>query len=658
MSGGRFGTGGPRPSPGASDVLAPRRRGLAALFAIVGALAAVLVVPALRRHAPGDLSPAHARAGVPCAACHGAASDGVAADACVKCHGPHPSTRAAHRANQARLTCPACHVAHGPAPAVAIATAAWPQGRVARVATTSCTGCHDLARRDDPVRACLSEGAGEASPMSRCLDEHQTAASPLPSVGVCRKQHGPDRYLAWEAALSSLEASANAGTAAPARGATFLSNNPTATTTGAVAAGLGLFAIVAVRRRLRTTGAHSPPPPLAPTARLPVIDATTCLGCRACVDACPFDALAVERFHAVLARPDACCGAGACERACPNGSLTLAPLGREAPGRPRVDARLESLDRPGVFVAGDVTGVPLIRNAIAQGAQVADAVAASRPRRPRGAGAPLDLLVVGSGPAGLSCALRAREHDLSCVVLEQGQLAASIRAFPRAKLVQDAGARLALPAEGPLPFREGTREELMAHWIRVVRKHRIDVREEHRAIRVEPEGEGFVVTARGPDGERGFRAARVVFATGQRGTPRPLPADIADAARGRVLHALSDAAAWEGKSLLVVGLGDSALEAVVALARQPSTRITMAHRGEGFGRGTLRNIEAVKRLVAAGRVRLLVQTRVLRVEAQAVVVEGPAGAESLRVDAVLALLGGEPSRALLEAAGVRFSTVD
>jgi thioredoxin reductase/NAD-dependent dihydropyrimidine dehydrogenase PreA subunit len=425
---------------------------------------------------------------------------------------------------------------------------------------------------------------------------------------------------------------------------------------GLAASALGFVAMTA-RQRLRGRRAHRMTPPApAPTVRLPVVDANRCLGCHACVDACPFDVLAVERHVAVVARPDECCGVGACEDACPNGSLRLAAEG-EAPGeRPRVDAHLESMDTPGIFVAGDLTGVPLIRNAIAQGASVPERIAGA-PRRSlerRGRGNAVDLAVVGAGPAGLAAALRARELGLSCVVLEQSTIAATIRAFPRGKIVHDPP--IDLPLEGALWLREATKEELVAQWTRIVRTHRLDVRERHRVSSVAGSKGDFAVTMRGPDaGEHTLRASRVLLAIGRRGTPRQLGVPIAPAALTRVTYALSDARALAAKRVLVVGLGDSAMEAVVALSRQPGTTLTVCHRGAGFARGRSRNIDAVRRLVDSRRVRLMLGSIVEEVGDGWVLVRGGSGREKVPADVVLALIGGEPSAALLEAAGVRMA---
>jgi thioredoxin reductase len=254
------------------------------------------------------------------------------------------------------------------------------------------------------------------------------------------------------------------------------------------------------------------------------------------------------------------------------------------------------------------------------------------------------------------------------VVLEQATLAASIKSFPRDKIVYDPP--LTMPVEGPLWLREASKDELVAQWSRIVRMHAVDVREGRRVVDVARDGDGFVVDAEvGADEDRVrevFRASRVVLAIGKRGTPRMLEADIDLAAESNVSYALADARSLAGKRVLVVGLGDAAMEAAVALARQPGTIVTIAHRGEGFRRGRARSIAELQRCMNAGSVRVLFRTQVKRVRVGSVVLEttpedaiGPAAStRTVPNDAVVVLIGGVPSWELLTRAGIRVARFD
>ncbi|MBI4957525.1 MAG: NAD(P)-binding domain-containing protein, partial [Myxococcales bacterium] len=395
------------------------------------------------------------------------------------------------------------------------------------------------------------------------------------------------------------------------------------------------------------------PDDLSGGRRLPVIDASRCLGCRACVDACPYDVFAIERYVATVAHPDACCGLTLCERACPNGSLVVTELDDVARDAPLVQASLEAMHAPGVFLAGDVTGLPLIKNAIVQGRRAVDSVRDSLAAAPAAARAyPLDVLVVGAGPAGISAALRCQELGLRYRVLEQASVAQSIRSFPRGKLVFDQP--LELPLAGKLWLEESTKEELLAKWLRIVRTEALAVDEGVRFVGLEREPEGgFSIEATEADGAPlELRAARVLVAVGMRGTPRRLGCPVPAEAESRVHYHLADARSFAEARVLVVGLGDAAMEAAIALARQPGCRVTVCHRGPGFGRGKRRNVEELGRLVAAGRVTVLWRSEVAALRAGAVELAGPDGRQELATDAVLVLIGSIPPLELLRRAGV------
>ncbi|WP_197041038.1 NAD(P)-binding domain-containing protein [Chondromyces apiculatus] len=650
-----------------------------------------------------------------------------AAQACPSCHGTHGSTRAGHQRLLAggAMTCATCHRVHrgdqgvvlrpegrpirfapGAEAEVAVETAFKPTraATVALVTAGACAGCHDLAAPRDPVARCLAEDLrplGSAQPVA-CFDEHQLT---LPEAeperarqarlgsGVCRAQHTEDRALAWGAAREIARAVPEVPGvvgAVPAQSLAWAG-------AGLAAAALSLAGTRGARWvRARRRKKQAPPPETlvrpATRVRLPQIDTTTCLGCYACVDACPYDVLAIERYVAVVARPEACCGLTLCEQRCPNGSLKITD-GELLGDRPRLDDDLQSVDVPGLYLAGDITGLPLIKNAIFQGARAVERVAAGlggegkRRGLGRGRGGAggsgsaggggaahedevLDLVIVGAGPAGISAALRARELGLGFEVIEQGSVAASIRSFPRGKLVFDQP--LELPLTGKLWLKESTKEELLAQWMRVVRAERLPILEQTRmvAVRRGDAGEGFVVVTApsgegkgepGPRQER--RARRVLLALGQRGSPRRLPVGVPAEVEDRVYYHLADARSLEGERVLVVGLGDVAMEAAIALARQPGTEVTLAARADGFRRGRPRNIEEVRRLAGVSRLSLEMETQVAALAqgergAVRVTLASPRGRRELTVDVVLVLIGSIPPWEALRAAGVQVSSAE
>ena len=664
-----------------SDVARPRTLLFAAAGAAAGVTVAVLA-EGTPLSTPRPIARTHTK--LACTSCHGETANAPpSAAACKTCHGgSHGSVRGGHERMIARgdMTCLTCHHQHSGAQGITFddrKIVRWGAGGAAElppprqtgvtlgsiakgttvplVPLSVCTQCHDTNRASDPIAACVPRaGQGDAGvPVSQCFDEHvrvrQSHGESSNERVVCAKQHDTSRFVAWDAAR---EIAATTPWVAPEK----REGAPLVPVGGALAGALVLGAASTAFERRRRRAAEGPAHKksvVLPTAvkKLPVINASTCLGCYACVDACPFDVLAIDKYVAVVARPEECCGVVLCEQVCPNGSLTVAE-GAPILDQPATDDDLESKDVPGLFLAGDLTGLPLIKNAINQGVRVVDRIAGTLPKRGRGE---VDVVIVGAGPAGISAALRAKEKGLAAVVLEQATVAASIKSFPRDKIVHDPP--LNLPVEGELWMERATKEDLLAQWTRIVRAREIDVREGHKVVDIARSGAQFVVRTAGANGEeKSFSAPRVILAIGRRGTPRKLDAAIDPGAESRVAYSFADARSFEGKKVLIVGLGDSALEAIVALARQPNTSVTVSYRGKGFARGKAKNVRQVEALIAEKKIKVLFETTPVSVSAGSAVLEGTGphrGKRTVEHDAVLVLIGGEPSWDLLQRAGIQ-----
>lgn len=631
---------------------------------------------------PGPLSHSHVNAGLECSSCHleppqGASASGDPSQtaACVGCHGKRPTTRPGHARvrETGELQCATCHRGHNGGEVVvvlpdgnAVRQRAGEEGSVVPVAALGgkkpisvptppaarCAGCHQLGSASDPLAQCVAPGVAAGELVTLCFDEHRSPAE----AGAAGNAQ---RDAAYEAARSAVGAAG-----IPARVRLDLGWLGVSV---AVAVGL-LTSAWFRRRRIRAVskrGAVSVAPQATAVRRLPTIDESTCIGCNACVDACPYDVLQLERYVAKVVRPADCCGLTLCEQRCPNGSLVVRE-GEPLFDRPRLSSSLEAETSRGVFLAGDVTGLPLIRNAINQGAHAIDAVAADlADQRALQRHDALDVLIVGAGPAGLSAALAADVAKLDYLVVEQGSVAESIRSFPRGKLVFDQP--LGVPKIGDLWLEESTKEELLSKWRRIVREQRLRIDEGWRVVGVAPVDAGpplgvLRVELRDRDGQpRQIATRRVLLAVGKRGSPRKLPVEVPDAALDRVHYHLADAKSFAGSRVLIVGLGDVAMETAIALGRQPGTHVSVAYRGTTFQRGKSRNVQELERLARGDRVDLLWSSEVVAIDAGAgpaqrlrVHLRGAAGAETAgEWDAVFVMIGSVAPWELLNSFGVQ-----
>jgi thioredoxin reductase len=412
-------------------------------------------------------------------------------------------------------------------------------------------------------------------------------------------------------------------------------------------------AALAARTRAKSSGSHR--------ARLqyPHIDLSRCLGCGTCVAACPEEGV-LEMAHgqAIVAHGARCVGHGRCAAECPVGAIaiTLGDL-KERRDIPALTAGFESTRVRGLFLAGEVTGYALIRTAIAHGTAVADEIAQriesemrSGARRPRDD--VYDLCIVGAGPAGLACSLQAKSRGLRFITLEQSDLGGTVAQYPRRKLVMTQP--VSLPLHGALDQLTYAKEELMALWHDVSARHELPIQTGavFTGVDVLP---GGVLAVRTRDGR--YLARNVCLALGRRGTPRKLGVPGEDLPK--VAYSLLDAHSYTGRRILVVGGGDSAVEAALGLADQPDNQVSLSYRKAEFSRLRARNDARLMEATQQGRLELILESEVTRIDDGLVHLKIRDHEERLLAnDDVFVLAGGIAPQELLEASGVSFDPAD
>ena len=387
---------------------------------------------------------------------------------------------------------------------------------------------------------------------------------------------------------------------------------------------------------------------IEPMSLHPVIDVGKCIGCGSCVSACPempeHQVLGLVRRKAALVSPTDCIGHGACKAACPVDAISLV-FGSERRGVdiPNVKPDFES-NVPGIYIAGELGGMGLIRNAIEQGRQAIESVA----KKIGKASGAIDVAIIGAGPTGIAATLAAKERGLRYLTLEQDSLGGTVASFPRRKLVMTAPATL--PLVGKVKFTSTTKEELLEFWRGVERKAALEIRYGERVETVQRSGKGF--TIRTTKGEYGVRA--VVLAIGRRGTPRKL--GVPGEELSKVTYRLLDPEQYRDQKVLVVGGGDSAIESAVTIADQPGTVVTLSYRSAAFSRAKQKNRERLEAARAAGRVQVLLESTVKEIGPEHVDLDHKGKIVRLPNDALIVNAGGILPTAFLTEIGVEVET--
>jgi len=398
---------------------------------------------------------------------------------------------------------------------------------------------------------------------------------------------------------------------------------------------------------------HGPVSSEGPRAQHPHIHSDQCIGCGACVTACPEgDVLAVVDGKATIVNAYKCIGHALCAEECPVGAITM-EMAKPSAGAdlPVLSPEYET-SVPDLFIAGELGGLALIKNAVNQGRDCIDVVAHrlhSSTHVPMDS-ALLDVIIVGAGPAGISASLRAAENGLRTVTFERETVGGTVSKYPRQKLVMTS------PVEFPLHGRFSktilSKEDLLAFWEKIMARTDLDIRTNEGVDSVQRDAAGVFHVRTSKAAE--YRSRAVVLAMGRAGTPRKL--GVLGEELPHVLYRLIEADLYTNKNILVVGGGDSAVEAAMGLAHQQGNKVILSYRRSGFSRLKDRNAKRVAEQIASGRLEVLFDSVPVEFRVGSVAIDVGGEVRELSNDFVWIFAGGTSPTEFLKSAGIAFGS--
>ena len=391
-----------------------------------------------------------------------------------------------------------------------------------------------------------------------------------------------------------------------------------------------------------------------PKAQHPHIDVSMCIGCQTCTTVCPEgDVLAMLGGKAVIVNGYKCIGHSLCADACPVGAITMVMAAPSlVADLPYLTPEFET-NVGNMFIIGELGGLALIKNAVNQGRESIDAIAERLKAMGPARSAPgvCDVVIVGAGPAGISASLRAIEKQLNYLTIERDELGGTVAKYPRQKLVMTSPVEF--PMYGKFKQLELSKENLLAFWNKILERvdFKLRANEAVESIRKGEDGVFTVVTSKAE-----YRSHAVVLALGRTGTPRKL--GVKGEELSKVMYRLIEADHYVNKHILVVGGGDSAVEAAMGLGSQRGNTVTLSYRKEGFSRIKERNAQRIQEFIRGGKVRVLFGSAPVEFAEGQVVLEVNGEPRQIPNDYVWIFAGGTPPNDFLKKIGVEFGSSD
>ncbi len=392
-----------------------------------------------------------------------------------------------------------------------------------------------------------------------------------------------------------------------------------------------------------------------PKAQHPHINVLSCIGCGSCVDVCPEgDVLGLVGGKAAIIHGHKCIGHGLCADACPVGAIEMVMAA------PSISADMPSLtpefetNIPNLFIVGELGGLALIKNAVNQGRECIDIIRARKANGNGGESTPdvYDVCIVGAGPAGISASLRCIEHKLRYITLEQDEsVGGTVAKYPRQKMVMTSPVEL--PLYGSFKKLEISKEDLLALWKKVFERGDMKVRTGEKVDEIANDSDGIFVVR---TGKSVYRARGVVLALGRRGTPRKL--GVVGEELPKVMYSLIEADAYTNKKILVVGGGDSAIEAAMGLAHQRGNIVTLSYRKDRFSRIKERNAQRIQECIDNASLEVIFNSNPVEIKESSVVLDVNGETREIANDYIWVFAGGTPPNAFLTKIGVQLGPRD